>query len=293
MTDIDPATTRPAMRGIESAYAAGVVHPHVGKALGAFDPALDDVAVVNLVTRSAPMGAVTAATVEATFFNPNPEFVRSVIPRVWDLAAPGDYLAAQAEAFAPRLEEGVAAMPADERRELADLSRRVTETAADDTEGRTLFAALAALPWPEDDHLVIWHAAKLLREHRGDGHVAALTVEGLGGVEALIVHSAFDGIPPDLLRMSRRWDEDSWAAGIEGLRWRGWLTDDDVPTLTAEGRERRQWIEDRTDELALRAYVPIGQEGVDRMRTLGVTLTRVLGDAGLTPAHYRLPPPTD
>jgi hypothetical protein len=286
---IDQSRTRPALRGIESAYAAGVTHPLVSAALGVIDPAFDDVSVVNLITRSAPMGAVSASVVEATFYNPNPEFIRSVIPRAWELARPEEYLRLQDDAFAPVLEQGVTSMPAGELSELAALARTVTEAAARDRQGKPLFAGLAGLPWPTGDHLVVWHAAKLLREHRGDGHVAALTVESLTGIEALVVHAAFDGIPPDALRLSRRWELGDWNAALDALRRRGWLTDDPAPVLTDEGRARRRWIEDRTDQLAATAFAPIGDAGVARMIELGQTLTRALGDADLIPAHYRLP----
>lgn len=288
MNDVQsaPLVTRPAMRGIESTYAAGVVHPAVSQAMAEFDPLFGDIPTVNFLTRSAPMGAVSAAVVEATFYNPNPETIRAVFPRAWDIASPQAYLDAQAAVFEPALEQGTAAMPAAELAELAQLARTVAITASGDVQGKPLFAGLAALPWPSDDHLVIWHSAKLLREHRGDAHVAALTVEGLSGIDALVVHAAYDGIPPDALRLSRRWELDAWQAAIDDLRARGWLTDDVAPTLTEEGRARRRWIEERTDELAASAYAPIGTEGVARMTDLGQTLTRALGDADMIPAHY-------
>lgn len=288
---VDPATTRAAMRGIESTFAAGVTHPHVGRALGRFDARLDDVPVVNLVTRSAPMGAVVAEVVHATFYNANPDFIASVIPAIWAIASPEDVLAAQATAYAPLLAAAVRTMDAAELSELASLARTAGQAATRDRVGRTLFAGLTSQPWPAEDHLAIWHAAKLLREHRGDGHVALLVAEGLSGVDALVVHGAFDGIPPDALRQSRRWSEPVWAESVADLRRRGWLTDDDVPTLTAWGRERRQRMEDRTNELAAVAFEPLGARGVERMTVLGRTLTRALGEADIIPAHYRLPPP--
>jgi hypothetical protein len=292
MNDVQssPLVTRPAMRGIESAYAAGVTHPAVVAAFGEFDPQFGDVPTVNFLTRSAPMGAVSAGVVEATFYNPNPETIRAIFPRAWDIASPQAYLDAQFEVFAPALEQGTASMPAAELAELADLSRTVAVVASGDVQGKPIFAGLARLPWPSDPHLVVWHAAKLLREHRGDGHVAALTLEGLNGIEALVIHAAYDGIAADALRLSRRWGMDAWQSAIADLRLRGWLTDDEAPTLTDEGRDRRRWIEDRTDQLAARAYESIGEVGVGRMTDLGQTFTRALGDADMIPAHYRLPP---
>lgn len=276
------------MRGIESAFAAGVIHPDVGRALARFDLRLDDVALVNLVTRSAPMGAVTAEVVHATFYNAHPDLIASVIPGIWDVVAPGAVLDAQAAAFAPALQAATQAMDPAELGELAELSRAAGDAAARHGVGRPLFAGLTSRPWPIDDHLVVWHAAKLLREHRGDGHVALLVAEGLSGVDALVVHAAFDGIPPDALRGSRRWGEVEWAESVAGLRRRGWLTDDDPPGLTPEGRRRRQLIEDRTNELAATAFGPLGPVGVERMTELGRALTRALGQADIIPMHYRL-----
>ena len=175
--------------------------------------------------------------------------------------------------------------------ELADLARAAGEAAATQREGRALFAGLVSLPWPGEDHGAIWHTAKLLREHRGDGHVATLVVEGLSGIDALVVHAAFDGLPADLLRQSRQWDEQSWEVAVLDLRRRGWLTDDDTVTLTPWGRERRQWMEERTDELAAAAYAPVGADGMERMIELGPKMTAALAEAGLSTTIRR--PPRD
>lgn len=287
---LDPALTRAALRGIECTFAAGVTHPAVLAALQDLNPAITDIPLVNYVTRSAPMGPVGPEMVKATFYNPNPVTIFSTFPAVWERATPAEYLAAQAAAFAPVLADGVASMDRGDLAELAALSRAAGTTAAEQVHGRALFAGLASLPWPDEDPLVVWHAAKLLREHRGDGHVALLVGDGLSGIDCLVVHAAFDGYPPDALRLSRRWDQETWDVAVADLRDRGWLTDDLVPTLSEWGQERRQHIEDRTNELAAYAFEPLGASGLARMTELGRTLTQVLGDADVIPAHYKLPP---
>src|SRR2546426_636027 len=85
-------------------------------------------------------------------------------------------------------------------REGAELARDAARRACEAIEGRALFAGHASLPWPDDDHLVLWHALTLLREFRGDGHVAALTVAGLTGCEALVVHGATGEVPASVLK---------------------------------------------------------------------------------------------
>jgi hypothetical protein len=157
----------------------------------------------------------------------------------------------------------------------------VTEEARGHFEGRPLFAGLASLPLPDEDHLMVWHAARLLREHRGDGHIAGLVIEGLGPVDALVIHAAMLPMWADGLRRSRHWPKADWEASIVSLRRRGWLTDDEAPTFTPDGQARRAWIEDRTNQLAALAFDPIGPAGVERMIELGATYSAALEAAGL------------
>jgi hypothetical protein len=230
-------------------------------------------------SRAAAMGPVPAEVVIATFFNFFPDFVRQTIPSAWALASPAAILearhAAAEKALRNRLGE-LASGPAIE--EAAVLARRAAEAATQWPEGRPLFAAHASLPWPDDPLMVLWHAQTLLREFRGDGHIAAMTVEGVSGVEALILHGATGDVPPATLRSSRQWPKDEWAAGEEGLRARGWLDADGG--LTDAGRTHRTWVEDRTDELAAPAYAVLGEDGCERLRTLGRPLSKAIVEGG-------------
>jgi hypothetical protein len=180
------------------------------------------------------------------------------------------------------LEAALSLLDGDDVAELAALSRAAAEAALDHGEGRMLFAGLSSLPWPTADHMVAWHAGKLLREHRGDGHVACLVAEGLSGIDALVVHEAFDpAFPKGLLRRMRGWSEEDWSKAIDELRARGWLTADDVPTLTADGWRRRRRIEELTDERAAVAFEAVGPTGVERMIELGAAAAAALRAAGL------------
>jgi hypothetical protein len=279
---IDPSLTRAALRGGEAVFGAGLVCPAVLRALDGLGLSLRDLTEVNFVTRSAPMGPVPAEVVQATFFNFNPDAITPIIPGAWQKATPNAILAAQAAAFSGPLAGALSSIDRDVLAELADLSRRAAEAAAPHREGRPLFAAMVSLPWPTEDHMIIWHAGKLLREHRGDGHLACLMVQGLSGIDALIVHEAFDPrVRGGILRSMRQWSTQAWAAALTDLRERGWLTDDEPPTLTDEGLRRRQWIEDRTDELAAVAYDSIGSVGIERMITIGAEVVAALKVGGL------------
>lgn len=229
-------------------------------------------------SRSAPMGAVGPDVVIATFFNFDPAFVRTNVAGVWDDTTPEAILAARLRAADRMLRRiGEDLVDSAEIAEAAELARVAATAACDDLVGRPLFAGHAALPWPDEPHLALWHAQTLLREYRGDGHLAALVVEGLSGCDALVTHAAAGDVPADVLQGTRSRSDSDWTASIEGLRRRGWL--DDSGECTELGRERRSWIEQRTDELSLRAYEAIGPDGCARLRELARPLSRLMAGA--------------
>jgi hypothetical protein len=233
-------------------------------------------------SRAAAMGAVPAETVIATFFNFNPELVRRAIPAAWQIASPGRVLAARLEAAdRSRRKAWGKDVGSPAVREAAGLARRAAERAASRPQGRALFAAHAALPWPDDPHLVLWHSQTLLREYRGDGHVALLLTEGLDGLGALITHAATGSIPAEALRTTRAWSEQDWAAGEERARAQGWLDGGPQLALSEQGQRRRQSIEDRTDELAVYPYEAIGADGCNRLAELAAPLSAAVMAADL------------
>jgi hypothetical protein len=217
-------------------------------------------------SRSAPMGAVGAEVVIATFFNFHPKLVSDRIPAVWDIASPSHLLDARHRAIDTALRRILGdAIASDEIRAAAAIARRAAEACT--PEGRALYAGHASLPWPDEPHMVLWHAQSLLREYRGDGHIAAMCVEGLDGCEALVTHAAQGDVPAAALQGSRQWPDDEWNAAVDRLRSRGWIAPDDI-TFTELGRERREWIEQRTDELAMRPWEAIGEDECTTLRGL-------------------------
>src|SRR3954447_10808122 len=194
-------------------------------------------------SRAAPMGAVPADVVIATFFNFEPGLVRRAIPAAWSIASPGAISDARLAAVDAALRRVLGeAIASPDMRAAAELARVAALAASERPEGRALFGGHAELPWPDEAHLVLWHAQTLLREFRGDGHVAALLVEGLTGVEALVVHAATGEIPAAVLQGSRAWPDDAWNDAVESLRPRG-LVAPDTLVLTDAGRAHRDWVE--------------------------------------------------
>ena len=229
-------------------------------------------------SRAAPMGAVPAPVVVATFFNFAPRLVDASLPAAWERQAPADWTAARLEAVDRTLVEVVGG-DVSVTAEAATLARRAAE--ACDLPGRPLFAGYASLAWPSDDqpHLVLWHAITLLREYRGDGHVAALLTEGIDGCQALVMHAATGDVPRSFLQGSRGWSDVEWGAAEGWLRERGWI--DDAGALTDAGRAAHDRYEGMTDRLALRPWECIGPDDADRLRSLVRPFSRAVVEAGL------------
>ncbi len=241
-------------------------------------------------SRSAAMGPASAETVIATFFNFNPAFVRKSMTGVWEKVTPEQVLAARLEAADAALRRGLGDLiTTDAIAETAALTRKAAEAACERLEGRPLFAAHAALPWPTEPHLELFHAQTLLREFRGDGHIAALVAGELNALEALVTHAATGYLPAKVLRNSRQWSEEQWAAAADGLRARGILEPGEEEVLTEDGKARRQTIEDLTDRLAEPAYEALGEDGVNRLVEVGKPLSDVVIEAGLIPFLKKKP----
>lgn len=232
-------------------------------------------------SRAGAMGAVSAEVVAATFYNFSPALVRSAIPQAWEIAAPSAVVAARYQAVDTALREvlGDEALDSPEMRAAAETARIAAEACR--PEGRPLYAAHAGLDWPDQPHLALWHAVTLLREFRGDGHVTALLVSGLGGCEALLTHAATDEslFLLDFLKATRGWTDEELDAAREHLQARGWLSDGGQPTPEClAGRER---IEQMTDEAALAPWVVLGEQRCTELRSQVRTWSRAIVSSGV------------
>ncbi len=231
--------------------------------------------------RSAPMGPVSAGVTAATFYNFNPALVARHIPRAWGLAGVADILAARVRAADRALRRllGDEILAGEDVAEAAELARAATEALA--PHGRPLYAAHADLDWPHAPHLVLWHASTLLREHRGDGHIAALLDAGTSGLDALITHTATGrGFTEAAAKATRGWSDEEWAAGVASLRERGLLDDGG---LTASGQATRDAVELATDRMAAAPWRALGEQRTARLIELGKGLTRHVAGAGAFP----------
>ena len=213
--------------------------------------------------RTAPLGRVPAEVVHALFYNFAEGEAARHIPRVWEITTPEDALAAREQGSAAALRRILGDLTEDPLvARAAELATKAATSAP--TEGRVMYAALLALPLPEDPVARLWHAATMLREHRGDGHVAALVAHGVGGTEAHVLHALAEGIfPAESFGRIHHLPEARLAAVMSGLRGRGLV--DASGRLSERGREKKERIESLTDDLAAPPYDGLTPDELDQL----------------------------
>jgi helix-turn-helix protein len=204
--------------------------------------------------RAAPLGAASAAVVTASFFNFAPAFVARAIPGVWDLITPDEALRIRMAGATEALQRLLAGRETDAAAAADLLWRAIGEL---DFSGRVLAAADAALPVPKDALARLWQAATVLREHRGDGHFAALAAADIDGCEAVALRCCLDLRREDLQPV-RGWTDEAWDDALSRLAGRGWVGGDGK--LTSAGREAHAAVENATDWAAARSWARLGPE---------------------------------
>jgi hypothetical protein len=212
--------------------------------------------------RAAPLGVVPAEVVDALFYNFAPGEVARHIPKVWSTTTPEAAVAARREGCATALR----AMLGDrvEPRIVARAAELLLQAATSaPVAGRPMYAALRALPVPDDVMQRLFHAASLLREHRGDGHIAALVVEGIGGLEAHVLVALDMDMRPERFGRIHHLPGPQLAAVIDGMRGRGLIGDDGW--LSDQGRALKQRVESRTDDLAAGPYETLAPGTLDEL----------------------------
>jgi len=209
--------------------------------------------------RCAPLGPVGAAPVTAVFCSFSPAMTTRALPAVWELIDPATALRVRAQGAAAGLRRllagpGTGSGPGTDTETVADLADRLWPVVEGlDSTGRALGSANAVLPRPDDPYQSLWQAATTLREHRGDGHVAAVVAADLTGLELLVLRSAGE-LDRAALQPARGWTDDEWQAADRQLRERGLLAGSGPAAMTRAGWELVAQIEATTDRLAARAW---------------------------------------
>ncbi len=244
-------------------------------------------------TRAAPLGAVGPGPVVAAFYNFEADMVAKALPAVWDVAPPSVALEARLTGMDAAL-LAVVGDAAVEDPALSDVVAALQDAvAAAPRAGRALFAANAALPWPDPPHLAVWHGLTCLREHRGDGHNAALLSAGIDGCQAHVLAGAAGGTPRGVIQPTRGWSDEQWEAAEADLLARG-IVDADGAVTTA-GRDLHAAVESRTDELAVEPWRAGGVATLEAVERALFPWARAIQDAAVIrqPNPMGLPPLPD
>lgn len=230
--------------------------------------------------RAAPLGAATAELVQALFYNFAFDHVARAVPDAWQFGQPQAALTARQEGSVAALRRHLGrAADSPSVARAAELAARSARLAP--LEGRPLFAANRALPEPDEPLALLWHSATLLREHRGDGHVAVLGAAAIGGREAHVLQALATDIPFTVYQTARRFDEQEWSTTLATLAERGLVGPDG--SLSDAGRETKHAIEVRTDALAATGFRHLAGGEVEELADLLRPITTAVVAAGEIP----------
>jgi hypothetical protein len=212
--------------------------------------------------RAAALGIVPAEVVDALFYNFAPGEVARHIPKVWSTTTPEAAIAARQEGCVNAL-RNILGEHVDTS-EFARATELLTKAATSAPyEGRPMYAALRTLPIPDEVVARMFHAASLLREHRGDGHIVALMSEDVGRLECHVLFALDVGMPAEKFGRIHHLPTTQLGAVIDGLRDRGLIGDDGW--LSEEGRAVKQRVEDLTDDLAAKPYEVLETAELDEL----------------------------
>jgi hypothetical protein len=240
--------------------------------------------------RAAPLGPAGAAVVTASFFNFAPAFVARAIPGVWELISPADALTVRAAGAAEALGGLFAGLEAEAAAGADLLWRAVGDL---DCPGRVLAAANVALPDPGDGPSQavarLWQAATVAREHRGDGHFAALAAADIDGCEAVVLRCGLDLRREDMQPV-RGWTDEQWDQAQARLAGRGLIGPDG--RLTAAGLDAHAAVESATDRAAARPWARLGEQATAELAAVLTPLARACATLMPFPSPIGVPAPT-
>jgi hypothetical protein len=226
--------------------------------------------------RAAPLGAVPDEVVMATFYNFSPQAVRAGCAGVWQAATPEALQAARFRVVRRALDRVGVELSGAEVEEARALIDPVV--AGLDLAGKPLGAANAAVALPDDPLVALWQQVTVLREWRGDVHIALLVANEIGPCDCMVLQVGTGRFPLGVTKATRQWDDRAWAAAVARLGARGWVDPDGA--MTEAGIAERERIEADTDRLCAPIWAPVGDEGARRLTELLAPINVAMEAAG-------------
>ena len=229
--------------------------------------------------RAAALGEAATATVVAAFGVFEPTSLAMTYESARAKASRTDVLVCREEGATESLTDILRTSP-----DVAWVADVLLEAVAPlDSTGRGLFAGLRGLPVPADPFGRLWRAADLVREHRGDGHLAACISAGLDMVEMNVLTELWIGYEPGEYSSTRRHSLESVEVALGAFAERGWWDGD---ALTAEGRSARDAIEAATDASQRQLVEHLGSD-IDRLTLVAAEMAETVVAAGAFTADQR------
>lgn len=233
--------------------------------------------------RAASLGSdVEPAIVVSSFGVFDASLLTAVLAGARTLAPHDDILTARAAGAAAGLSNATRTVPAERVGWFGD--RLLPALAEVDAAARPLFAALRAQPVPDDVHGRAWRAAELVREHRGDGHLAACVAAGLSAVEMNVLTEVWLGFAVGDYSSTRGFGPDQLRSAVAALCERGWMDADG--SLSSEGQVARDAIEAATDRSQDALVASLGVD-LDEVVAVGEEIGRAILAAHAAPADPR------
>ena len=230
--------------------------------------------------RAASLGEPAASVVAAAFGVFEPGFLGVVFEQARIVATRDQVLAARADGATASL----TAILADDEAAASALADELVEAVrALDATARPLFAGLRSLPTPASPFGRLWRAAEMVREHRGDGHLAACVVKGLDPVSMNVLTELWLGYAVGEYSSTRGYGPDAQQVALDALAARGWVADG---VLTTAGRSARDAIEADTDRSQDELVDALG-ERIDDVIARATSLSAKVVAAGAAPSDAR------
>lgn len=270
---IDPVVARKTWRSAEPIHAAVYFAEEQAEVYGRLGLVGRE---GYFASRSAAMGPVGPEVVIATFYNFSPQAVRAGCAGVWQAATPDALQAARFRVVRRALDRvGVELSEA----EVEEARALIDPVVADlDLAGKPLGAANAAVALPADPLVALWQQVTVLREWRGDVHIALLVANEIGPCDCMVLQVGTGRFPLSVTKATRQWDDEAWAAAVARLGARGWVDPDGA--MTEAGMAERERIETDTDRLCAPIWTPVGDQGARRLTELLAPINVAMEAAG-------------
>lgn len=228
-------------------------------------------------SRGASLGHPSGLVVVAAFGVFSPALVVPAVDDGWSKTTPAALLLARHDGAAASLRRLLGEPDARQLARAVELLRRGLEAA--EPAGHPLFAGLRALPFPEDPVAQLWRCCDMVREHRGDSHIAVWTRANVRPIEIQLMSETQARIPYKTYSATRGWTVQQMDDALAGMREKGWIDDDG---FAPAGRELREGIESDTDDMERPLVDAVGKdlpELLDLLRPWATTIVKA-GIAG-------------